>query len=388
MSITNGGADVSYTPDADYNGPDSFTYTVTDDGTTNGVLDAKSDTATVNVTVTEVNDAPVVRPGSAQTTNEGSSVTVTATYTDVDGGTNEAFSINWGDGSTPTTGNASGGAISASHIYADNKTPNAAYNAVVTVTDTGTTNGASDPKSGSGTVPVTVNNVAPTVDTVTLGNLDPVTGKATLTATFTDPGSADTFTGSSFAVSYLGGTVTPTNVVANASTHTMTADVTLPRGCITYTITATVVDKDGGTDSESVSASSTDVYQVSFKDPIRGNERNIAKYGNVVPVKALLTSSCSGAAVTAPELYLTIVEGAGAMVDDSALDSTNIVAESVSNADTGSKMRVSSGMYIYNLSTKGLKAGTDYTLRVRVGSQLGSDHPEGALPAQEVIGAA
>ena len=371
MSITNGGADVSYTPDADYNGPDSFTYTVTDDGTTNGVLDAKSDTATVNVTVTEVNDAPVVRPGSAQTTDEGSSVTVTATYTDVDGGTNEAFSINWGDGSTPTTGNASGGAISASHIYADNKTPNAAYNPVVTVTDTGTTNGASDPKSGSGTVPITVNNVAPTVDTIALGNLDPVTGKATLTATFTDPGSADTFTGSSFAVSYLGGTVTPTNVVANASTHTMTADVTLPRGCITYTITATVVDKDGGTDSESVPASSTDVYQMSFKDPIRGNERNIAKYGNVVPVKALLTSSCSGAAVTAPELYLTLVEGAGAMVDDSALDSTNIVAESVSNADTGSKMRVSSGMYIYNLSTKGLKAGTDYTLRVRVGSSSG-----------------
>ena len=42
---------VSYTPNANYNGDDSFTYTVTDDGTTNGVLDAKSDTATVDVTV-------------------------------------------------------------------------------------------------------------------------------------------------------------------------------------------------------------------------------------------------------------------------------------------------------------------------------------------------
>src|SRR5438552_13934425 len=47
VAITNAGADLTYTPAADYNGPDSFTYTITDNGTTNGVLDAKSDTATV-----------------------------------------------------------------------------------------------------------------------------------------------------------------------------------------------------------------------------------------------------------------------------------------------------------------------------------------------------
>ena len=34
-------------PDANFNGPDSFTYTVTDNGTTNGAADPKSDTATV-----------------------------------------------------------------------------------------------------------------------------------------------------------------------------------------------------------------------------------------------------------------------------------------------------------------------------------------------------
>src|SRR4051794_28283918 len=38
------------------NGTDSFTYTVTDNGTTAGANDFKSDTATVTVTVTEVND--------------------------------------------------------------------------------------------------------------------------------------------------------------------------------------------------------------------------------------------------------------------------------------------------------------------------------------------
>ena len=30
-------------PDADYNGTDRFTYTVTDNGTTNGVIDSESE---------------------------------------------------------------------------------------------------------------------------------------------------------------------------------------------------------------------------------------------------------------------------------------------------------------------------------------------------------
>ena len=51
---------VRYTPtDPNYNGSDSFTYTVSDNGTTNGVNDFESDTATVTITVTEVNDAPI-----------------------------------------------------------------------------------------------------------------------------------------------------------------------------------------------------------------------------------------------------------------------------------------------------------------------------------------
>jgi hypothetical protein len=41
---------VSYTPNANYFGSDSFTYTISD-----GAL---TDTATVNITITNVNDAP------------------------------------------------------------------------------------------------------------------------------------------------------------------------------------------------------------------------------------------------------------------------------------------------------------------------------------------
>ena len=51
VSCTTAGV-CTYTPAADYHGPDTFTYTISDG---NG----GTDTATVTVTVTPVNDAPV-----------------------------------------------------------------------------------------------------------------------------------------------------------------------------------------------------------------------------------------------------------------------------------------------------------------------------------------
>src|SRR4029079_15280461 len=64
VQIRNVGADVTYTPAADFNGSDSFTYIVCDNGTTNGSADPKCAlvAATVNVTVNAVNDAPVLDP--------------------------------------------------------------------------------------------------------------------------------------------------------------------------------------------------------------------------------------------------------------------------------------------------------------------------------------
>jgi DNA/RNA endonuclease G (NUC1) len=52
VAITGGGTGVSYTPAANFFGSDSFTYTIGDG-------QGNSDTATVNVTVNNVNDAPV-----------------------------------------------------------------------------------------------------------------------------------------------------------------------------------------------------------------------------------------------------------------------------------------------------------------------------------------
>lgn len=66
----------TYTPNANYNGADSFTFRV-NDGTVN------SNTATVNITNTAVNDAPVAQSGS-NTTNEDVAVAGTVVATDVD----------------------------------------------------------------------------------------------------------------------------------------------------------------------------------------------------------------------------------------------------------------------------------------------------------------
>ena len=83
-SVTFTATNVSYTPDANFFGSDSFTYTI-DDG------HANSDTATVNVTVTNVNDAPVA-VGDAYAMNQDTTLNVAApgvlgNDSDIDGDT-------------------------------------------------------------------------------------------------------------------------------------------------------------------------------------------------------------------------------------------------------------------------------------------------------------
>ncbi len=75
------GGNISYKPLADWNGEESFTYTVTDS-------EGLTATKTITFTVTQVNDAPVPDADSA-TTDEGTAVTIDVldgdTDTDQDG---------------------------------------------------------------------------------------------------------------------------------------------------------------------------------------------------------------------------------------------------------------------------------------------------------------
>ena len=78
--ITGGGAGLTYQSDPDYNGPDSFTYTISDGH-------GGSATGTVTVTITPVNDDPVAALDSLQIDEDAGTTTldVLANDTDIDG---------------------------------------------------------------------------------------------------------------------------------------------------------------------------------------------------------------------------------------------------------------------------------------------------------------
>jgi len=76
-TVTNNATDITYTPNVDWNGTDTFSYTVSDG---NG----GTDTATVTVTVNPVNDAPVA-DDQGVTTPEDTPVAITLTVNDTDG---------------------------------------------------------------------------------------------------------------------------------------------------------------------------------------------------------------------------------------------------------------------------------------------------------------
>ncbi|WP_415283121.1 Ig-like domain-containing protein [Candidatus Nitrososphaera sp. FF02] len=100
-------ATVTYHPQHDYNGPDSFTFSV-DDG------DFESEAATAEIEVEPVNDAPEVA-GQSVTVEAGESVQITLTGTDVDGDELDFFLVDGAE--RGVLGSISGGDMSATVTY-------------------------------------------------------------------------------------------------------------------------------------------------------------------------------------------------------------------------------------------------------------------------------
>ena len=177
---------------------------------------------------------------------EGAAVTASATFSDP--GTADTFTckVSYGDGSAEVDGTVTGHTCTGpQHTYVDNTMPpETGYLVKVTVTDK---DGGVDDESTTHRV----NNVAPTVATPVIVPEPSLEGAAvTASATFSDPGTADTFT---CKVSYGDGSAevdgTVTGHTCTGPQHTY-VDNTMPPET-GYLVKVTVTDKDGGVDDES-----------------------------------------------------------------------------------------------------------------------------------------
>jgi VCBS repeat-containing protein len=148
VSLNSNGS-FTYTPAADYNGTDSFTYVV-NDGTVDG------NTATVNLTITPVNDAPVANDDSSYTVAEDGSLNVSApgilaNDTDVDGDTL----------STVLVGSTSHGSLTLNFDGSFTYTPDADYNGTDSFTYMAFDGTALSAAAATVTITVTAVNDAP-----------------------------------------------------------------------------------------------------------------------------------------------------------------------------------------------------------------------------------
>ena len=204
--VNNNDGTVTYTPNADYNGTDSYTYTVTSGGVT--------ETATVNVTIDPVADIA----DDSDTTDEDTAVT-----------TNVLANDSFEDAGAAVTSVTQGahGSVANNNDGTVTYTPDADYNGSDSYTYTVTSGGVTE----TATVNVTINAVADIADDSDSTNEDnSVTTNVLANDTFEDAGAAVT------AVTQgAHGTVVNNN--DGTVTYTPNADYNGPDS-YTYTVTS------------------------------------------------------------------------------------------------------------------------------------------------------
>ncbi|MEO0328860.1 MAG: putative Ig domain-containing protein [Pseudomonadota bacterium] len=228
--VLNSNGSFTYTPNADFNGSDSFTYEVSDGQ--GGI-----DTATVNITVASVNDAPVVNAPLADVTmQDGNTVSLETegAFSDIDGdvltytatGLPNGLSINTG------TGEISG-------TIANNQSLVSPFNIEITATD-------GDNESVSDQFVMTVTNPAPIVDSpiADQSSSDSDAVNLPVSSAFTDPdGDVLQFSATGLptglSIDPLSGAISGT--IDNSASQGGVA------GDGVYTIVVTATDNQGGT---------------------------------------------------------------------------------------------------------------------------------------------
>jgi VCBS repeat-containing protein len=199
---------VTYTPNADFNGGDSFTFQANDGS-------ADSNLATVTITVNAVNDAPVANDQSVST-DEDTAVGITLTASDIEGDP-----LTYAIVSGPSNGSLSGPPPSVTY------TPNADFNGPDSFTFQAN-DGSAD--SNVATVSITVNAV----------NDSPVANDDSATTSENTPVLVDVLTNDTD----VDGNLDPTSVTVTSAATNGTTAVDLVTGEITYTPNASYVGGD------------------------------------------------------------------------------------------------------------------------------------------------
>ncbi len=205
------------------------------------ITDASGYSVEADTSITMLNSAPVLDPVTDQTISEGGMAFIATSAVDADPNDQITGVIDWGDSSTSAAGifrGAARTAVSGSHVYVDD----GVYTLTLTITDLA---GATD----TTTAHATVINMPPVPDPGCV--IRTTVGTAVdLAGTFTDPGTADTFT-------YQWTVVDSDNQTVLEAT---TQDLAFTPGSVgTYTATFTVTDDD--------SASGSATYTIIAADP-------------------------------------------------------------------------------------------------------------------------
>jgi len=237
------GGQFTYTPTANFNGADSFTYRVSD-----GV--SQSGSATVSLTVNPVNDLPTADSVTTQSVNEGQSVNLTVVGHDVDVGDSLTYSMVSGPGSI----DANSGAYSYLAVDGDSY-----HSARVRVSD-GHVDSFFDVFFD-----ISVHNVAPTLAVTGAGTAQ-IGVAYNLDLSASDPGD-DTLTG--WSIAWGDGSFSNPSGDATSASHVYTT-------AGNYSILASATDEDDSyvVNGPTVSVSSGAVNHAPSADPIAAQNVN------------------------------------------------------------------------------------------------------------------
>ena len=271
----NADGSVQYTPDANFNGADSFSYRAAD-------ASGQSNLATVRVTVTPVNDAPTLAAVVNQRVDEGSVLQLQLQGSDVDGNA-LTYSLVSAPGAGVNASVSASGLLTLQAVDGPGTTP-----VTVRVSD----GAASAERSFS----VQIDNVAPRWQTLALSAaaIDE-DGSVQLTGVLIDPGTQDSQT---VLVDWGDGSAVQTVSLAAGQTtldigHRYADDNPSGTPVDTYTVSVQLTDKDGfgGNDSRSLQVRnlSPAVVGLQLQESRNADLRQVSLVGTVTDIGALDT---------------------------------------------------------------------------------------------------